>query len=150
MPFDGHPLAAWIRSYRTLEELDFDVLSGGHGWKTFTRQDITDGRRYFEYLRSEVSSAMQKGMGLEEIKKNVTLSRYRDWANYERLRDVRRGTRRYLRCIGAVAPGGGAVARRSLPSVLACAPTHFSDLLAWLLFSVRASRGACLAFSHSD
>lgn len=86
-PFDGHPLADWIRSYRTLEELDFDVLSGGHGWKTFTKQDIADGRQYFEYLRSEVSSAMQKGMGLEEIKKNVTLGKYRNWANYERLRE---------------------------------------------------------------
>ena len=27
-PFDGHPLADWIHSYRTLEALDFDVLLG--------------------------------------------------------------------------------------------------------------------------
>ena len=85
-PFDGHPLSEWIRSYRTLEQLDFDILSGGHGWKTFTKQDITEGREYFEYLTREVSSAMSKGMSLDEIRKTVTLSRYKDWANYDRLR----------------------------------------------------------------
>jgi glyoxylase-like metal-dependent hydrolase (beta-lactamase superfamily II) len=86
-PFDGHPLADWIHSYRTLEALDFDILSGGHGWKTFTKQDIVDGREYFEYLTKEVETAMSKGMGLEEIRKAVTLDRYKDWVNYERLRD---------------------------------------------------------------
>jgi glyoxylase-like metal-dependent hydrolase (beta-lactamase superfamily II) len=86
-PFDGHPLADWIHSYRTLEALDFDILSGGHGWKTFTKQDIVDGREFFEYLTKEVSTAMSKGMGLEEIRKTVTLDKYKDWVNYERLRD---------------------------------------------------------------
>ena len=85
-PFDGHPLADWIRSYRTLEQLDFDILSGGHGWKTFTKQDITEGREYFEYLTKEVSNAMAKGMSLDEMRKAVTLSKYKDWVNYERLR----------------------------------------------------------------
>ena len=44
-PFDGHPLADWIHSYRTLEALDFDVLSGGHGWKTFTTPGHRRGSR---------------------------------------------------------------------------------------------------------
>ena len=86
-PFDGHPLSEWVRSYRTLEALDFDILSGGHGWKTFTKQDITDGRQYFEYLIKEVSTAMSKGMGLDEIRQTVKLEKYKDWVNYERLRD---------------------------------------------------------------
>jgi glyoxylase-like metal-dependent hydrolase (beta-lactamase superfamily II) len=85
-PFDGHPLSEWIRSYRTLEQLDFDILAGGHGWKTFTKQDITEGREYFEYLTKEVATAMSKGMSLDEMRKTITLSRYKDWANYERLR----------------------------------------------------------------
>jgi len=85
-PFDGHPLSEWIRSYRTLEALDFDILAGGHGWKTFTRQDLTEGRQYFEYLTREVSNAMSKGMSLDEMRKAITLSPYKDWANYERLR----------------------------------------------------------------
>jgi hypothetical protein len=86
-PFDGHPLADWISSYRTLEALDFDVVSGGHGWKTFTRQDLAEGREYFEYLEREVSAAMMKGLSLDEIRKTVTLDRYKDWTGYERLRE---------------------------------------------------------------
>jgi glyoxylase-like metal-dependent hydrolase (beta-lactamase superfamily II) len=84
-PFDGHPLADWIHSYRTLEEQDFEVLSGGHGWKTFTRQDLAEGREFFEYLTKEVSAAMAKGLSLDEIRKTVTLEKYKDWVNYDRL-----------------------------------------------------------------
>ena len=30
-PFDYHPMDEWIKSYRTLEALDFDIAVGGHG-----------------------------------------------------------------------------------------------------------------------
>ena len=33
-PFDGHPMDEWIKSYRTLEALDFDISVGGHGAAT--------------------------------------------------------------------------------------------------------------------
>ncbi len=62
------------------------MLSGGHGWKTFTKQDIAEGREFFEYLTKEVSNAMSKGMSLDEIRKSVTLEKYKGWVNYERLR----------------------------------------------------------------
>ena len=62
------------------------VLSGGHGWKTFTKQDITEGREYFEYLTREVSAAMAKGRTLDQMRKEITLSKYKDWANYDLLR----------------------------------------------------------------
>ncbi len=29
--FDQHPLAEWIHSYHTIEDLDFDILAQGHG-----------------------------------------------------------------------------------------------------------------------
>ena len=60
-PFDGHPLAEWIRSYRTLEALDFDLLLGGHGSVAFTRKDLVEGREFFEYLLREVDAAMRRG-----------------------------------------------------------------------------------------
>ena len=63
-----------------------DILAGGHGWKTFTRQDLVEGREYFEYLTKEVSTAMSKGMTLDEMRKSITLDKYKDWANYDRLR----------------------------------------------------------------
>ena len=85
-PFDGHPLSEWIRSYRTLEALDFDLLIGGHGSRPFSKQDVTEGREYFEYLVHEVDSAMSRGLSLEQMKKTLTLDRYRDWAHYDALR----------------------------------------------------------------
>jgi glyoxylase-like metal-dependent hydrolase (beta-lactamase superfamily II) len=85
-PFDGHPISDWIESYRTLEGLDFDELLGGHGWKTFRKQDIVEGREYFEYLTKEVSAAMAKGMSLAEMKKTIMLEPYKDWRYYEQSR----------------------------------------------------------------
>jgi glyoxylase-like metal-dependent hydrolase (beta-lactamase superfamily II) len=85
-PFDGHPLSEWIRSYRTLEALDFDLLIGGHGNRAFGRQDLVEGREFLEYLVREVDGAMSRGMSLEQMKRTLTLDRYRDWAHYDTLR----------------------------------------------------------------
>jgi hypothetical protein len=82
-PFDGHSMEEWIRSYRTLEALDFDISVGGHGTVPFTKQDITDGRVYFEYLRREVQTAMAKGMSLDEMRRTITLEPYRSWRHFE-------------------------------------------------------------------
>jgi len=85
-PFDGHPLSEWIKSYRTLEALDFDILVGGHGTVPFAKQDVTEGREYFEYLVHEVDTAMSHGMSLAQMKQSITLDRYRGWAHYDTLR----------------------------------------------------------------
>jgi glyoxylase-like metal-dependent hydrolase (beta-lactamase superfamily II) len=85
-PFDGNPLAEWIESYRTVEALDFDVLVTGHGAPLSAKELVRETREYFEYLRDEVSAGMAAGHSLAEIKERVQLERYRDWANYERLR----------------------------------------------------------------
>jgi glyoxylase-like metal-dependent hydrolase (beta-lactamase superfamily II) len=84
-PFDGSPLAEWIRSYRSVEALDFDILAGGHG-ALFEKQDVTDTRRYFEALVAAVSAGMAEGKSLDELKETLQLEGYEDWANYERLR----------------------------------------------------------------
>ena len=83
--FDGNPLAEWIRSYRTVEALDFDILAPGHG-ALFTKADVTEAREFFEDLRREVSAGMAAGRSLEELQKTITLDRYKSWAYYERLR----------------------------------------------------------------
>ncbi len=85
-PFDGHPLSEWIRSYRTLEGLDFDILVGGHGAVAFSKRDVAEGREYFEYLRHEVDAAMRRGLSLEQMRKTILLEPYRDWAYYDQLR----------------------------------------------------------------
>jgi glyoxylase-like metal-dependent hydrolase (beta-lactamase superfamily II) len=84
--FDRHPLSEWIRSYRTLEDLDFDILAEGHGAVTFTKADVAEGRRFFETLRDEVSRGMAEGRSLDELKRTVLLPQYRDWAYYDMLR----------------------------------------------------------------
>jgi glyoxylase-like metal-dependent hydrolase (beta-lactamase superfamily II) len=84
-PFDGSPLAEWIKSYRTVEALDFDVLAPGHG-ALFKKSDVTDTRVYFEDLVAAVSAGMAEGKSLAELKESVLLDGYKEWANYERLR----------------------------------------------------------------
>ena len=81
-PFDGHPMDEWIKSYRTIEALDFDISVGGHGTVPFTKADIAEGREFFEYLKREVQAAMSKGMSLEQMKKTLMLEPYKDWRHY--------------------------------------------------------------------
>jgi glyoxylase-like metal-dependent hydrolase (beta-lactamase superfamily II) len=85
-PFDGSPLAEWIKSYRTVEELDFDVMLTGHGSMSVDKTLIRETREFFEHLRREVAAGMAAGQSLEQLKESVQLERYKDWANYERLR----------------------------------------------------------------
>jgi glyoxylase-like metal-dependent hydrolase (beta-lactamase superfamily II) len=86
--FDQHPLSEWIRSYRMIEGLDFDILVQGHGQVTFTKADVTEGRKFFETLRDEVSRAIAQGKSLEETKRAVLLPQYKDWAYYDMLRPL--------------------------------------------------------------
>lgn len=83
-PFDGSPLSEWIRSYRTVERLDFDILAPGHG-ALFDKAGVTATREYFEDLVAAVSGAMAAGIPLEEMKRTLRLEQYGDWRNYERL-----------------------------------------------------------------
>jgi glyoxylase-like metal-dependent hydrolase (beta-lactamase superfamily II) len=85
--FDGHPLAEWIKSYRAIEELDFDLIAGGHGSALFTNADIAEARHYFEDLVAAVSGGMALGQSLEELKRTIRLEKYKDWAFYGRLRE---------------------------------------------------------------
>jgi hypothetical protein len=69
-----------------VEALDFDRLAGGHGTPLFNKADVTATRVYFEDLVAAVSEGIAAGKSLEELKETVRLEKYRDWANYERLR----------------------------------------------------------------
>lgn len=84
-PFDGSPMSEWIRSYRTVEALDFDILAGGHGRALFDKQGVTDTRIYFETLKAAVESAMAAGLSLDEMKESIRLEQYAGWVNYDRL-----------------------------------------------------------------
>jgi glyoxylase-like metal-dependent hydrolase (beta-lactamase superfamily II) len=85
-PFDGSPLAEWIRSYETVEALDFDVLAPGHG-TLFDKTAVTDTRIFFEDLVEAVTAGMAAGLTLEQMKTTILLEAYADWAFYDRLRE---------------------------------------------------------------
>ena len=85
-PFDGSPLDEWIKSYRIVEALDFDVLVPGHGTELVDKALVRETREYFEELRTQVAAGMAAGQTLEQLKGSVKLERYKDWANYDRLR----------------------------------------------------------------
>ena len=84
-PFDGHPLSEWIRSYRTVESLDFDTFAGGHG-ALATKADVTANREFFEDLVKAVSAGMAEGRSLEELQKTLLFEKYRDWNGYAQRR----------------------------------------------------------------
>ena len=85
--FDQHPMTEWIRSYRTIESLDFDVLAGGHGDALFKKTDIAEARQFFEDLMSAVDAGIAQGKSLDEMKRSIMLDKYKDWAYYQRLRE---------------------------------------------------------------
>ncbi|HEU5202187.1 MAG TPA: MBL fold metallo-hydrolase [Nitrospira sp.] len=77
---DGYP-DEWIGSLRQVEGLEFDTLVPGHG-KIGTREHVRMFRGYLQDLRAAVQEQVQKGVSLEEAKKNVQLPKYEVWARY--------------------------------------------------------------------
>ena len=47
---------------------------------------VTETREFFEYLVAQVSAGIRSGQPLAALVESITLDRYRNWANYERLR----------------------------------------------------------------
>jgi glyoxylase-like metal-dependent hydrolase (beta-lactamase superfamily II) len=84
-PFDGSPLSEWIRSYRTVEALDFDIFAGGHG-TVAAKADVTANREFFEDLVAQVSAGMSQGKSLAELQQTLLFEKYRDWAGYAQRR----------------------------------------------------------------
>ncbi|HTQ98998.1 MAG TPA: MBL fold metallo-hydrolase [Candidatus Acidoferrum sp.] len=84
--FDHTPLAEWIRSYKAVEALDFDIFAGGHGG-FFSKADMALPRQFLEDLQAQVKQAMAAGQTPEQMKKSITLEKYKDWAYFDKLHD---------------------------------------------------------------
>ena len=80
-PFDGSPLSEWIRSYKTVESLDFDIFAGGHG-ALGTKADVTANRVFFEELVAAVTAGMAQGKSLPELQQTLMFEKYKDWSGY--------------------------------------------------------------------
>lgn len=77
-------LDEWIDSLRRAEAMEFDILAPGHG-PLGTKANVTAFRNYLEDLRAQVLAAARAGKSLEETKKLVDLSKYKDWSGYEQM-----------------------------------------------------------------
>ena len=77
---DGYP-DEWIDSLRQVEGLEFDTLVPGHG-KIGKREHVQMFRGYLQDLRAAVKEQLQKGVSVEEAKKNIQLPKYEQWGRY--------------------------------------------------------------------
>jgi glyoxylase-like metal-dependent hydrolase (beta-lactamase superfamily II) len=80
-------LDEWIDSLRRVEAIDFEILAPGHG-QLGTKTDVANFRLYLEDLRAQVLAAARAGKSLEDTKKSVDLSKYKDWGGYEQMHQL--------------------------------------------------------------
>jgi glyoxylase-like metal-dependent hydrolase (beta-lactamase superfamily II) len=80
-------LDEWIDSLRRVEAMEFDILAPGHG-ALGSKANVTAFRNYLEDLRGQVLAAARAGKSLQETKKLVDLSKYKDWGGYEQMGEL--------------------------------------------------------------
>ena len=90
MPFRDFPdgyLQEWIDSLKRVEAMSFDILAPGHG-PLGTKADAVAFRELMEELRADVTRLSREGKSLDDIKKMVTLEKYKDWSGYQQMREL--------------------------------------------------------------
>jgi len=75
-------LQEWIHSLKSVEALDFDIVSPGHS-TTGTKADFSAYRQFFEDLQAVVTDAVDSGTTLEQLLASDALSDYSDLPNYD-------------------------------------------------------------------
>jgi len=78
----GANIDDWISQIAKLESLDFEIFAPAHG-NVGVKADATDVRIYMEELKAEVLAGLKAGKSVEELKRDVTMSNYKDWGQYE-------------------------------------------------------------------
>ena len=72
----------WMDALQRLEAIDFDILAPGHG-TVGTKADAAEHRQYLQDLYTAVGEAVRNGKTLDEMKKSITMNKYRDFGQYE-------------------------------------------------------------------
>jgi glyoxylase-like metal-dependent hydrolase (beta-lactamase superfamily II) len=100
--FPGADVDDWIAQVEKVDNLDFDILIGGHG-PAGVKRDVRLGLNYLRELRAQVLQGLESGLSVDEVKQTVTMDDYRDWQNYEQWRALNvEGMARHLIESGAV------------------------------------------------
>lgn len=84
--FGGAPIADWINAMRSVEALDFDIVSPGHGG-VGTKVDVVEQREYLEELVAGVSSGIAAGRTVADLQASDMLQKFSWWEGYETVRD---------------------------------------------------------------
>jgi len=66
---------------KKLETLDFDTVINSH-WEPGTKADVIAFRQYLEDLAAPVQAGIAAGKSVDELKKTITLEKYKGWAGY--------------------------------------------------------------------
>ena len=100
--FPGSNVDDWIAQVKRVNELDFDILVGGHG-PVGSKRDVGEGIIYLEELRAAVLEGLKAGKTVDELKRDIKMEKYRDWAAYDSWRELNvQGMARHLTESGAV------------------------------------------------
>jgi len=68
---DGYP-RDWPATLRSMSELDFEHVAGGHGGVQHTRQRLGQLKAYFEELIDIAGRSRQEGMPLDRLQQTIT------------------------------------------------------------------------------
>jgi hypothetical protein len=85
---------AWLRTLREMQQLDFGRAITGHGTPVADPEEFNEFADYLEDLLTQVTAVWKRVNhrgpfeGVEIAKKEVDLSKYKDWAFYEEFRDL--------------------------------------------------------------
>ena len=100
--FPGSNVDDWIAQVKRVNQLDFDILVGGHG-PIGTKRDVGEGIIYLEELRAAVLEGLKAGKTVDELKRDIKMEKYRDWAAYDSWRELNvQGMARHLNESGAL------------------------------------------------
>jgi len=100
--FPGADVDDWIAQVKRVNQLDFDILVGGHG-PVGVKRDVGEGIAYLEELRAEGLKGLKAGHTVDERKRDIKMEKYRDWAAYGQWRELNvQGMARHLQESGAV------------------------------------------------
>ena len=100
--FPGSNVDDWIAQVKRVNELDFDILVGGHG-PIGLKRDVGEGIIYLEELRAAVLEGLKAGKTVDELKRDIKMEKYRDWAAYDSWRELNvQGMARHLNESGAL------------------------------------------------
>jgi cyclase len=78
------PVSNWIRACDRILAMDVDVVVPGHG-PIADKQAVRDMRSYLEFVTDETRKRYDKGMSAREAAFDITLGRFAEWGDAERV-----------------------------------------------------------------